>query len=80
VTEVSSDAMSRVVHCDPEIMGGQPVFFGTRVPVKSLFDSLEEGDSLDAFLDAFPSVPRAHAIAVLEISREAVEALAYSAR
>lgn len=70
----------RVVHCDPEIMGGQPVFFGTRVPVKSLFEFLEEGDSIDEFLDAFPSVPRAHVIAVLAIGREAVDAVAYSAR
>jgi uncharacterized protein (DUF433 family) len=42
-----------VVHCDPEIMSGTPVFFGTRVPVKNLFDYLEAGDTLDSFLDDF---------------------------
>jgi uncharacterized protein (DUF433 family) len=44
----------RVVHSDPEIMAGTPVFLGTRVPVQSLFDYLEAGDSLDEFLEAFP--------------------------
>jgi uncharacterized protein (DUF433 family) len=47
---------SAVVHSDPEILGGTPVFVGTRVPLKSLYDYLEGGDSLDEFLDAFPSV------------------------
>ncbi len=47
----------KVIHCDPEILGGKPVFVGTRVPVKSLYDYLEGGDSLDEFLDNFPSVP-----------------------
>lgn len=65
-----------VVHSDPEIMSGEPVFVGTRVPVKALFDHLEAGDSLDVFLDAFPSVTREQAVAALEIGREAVEALA----
>lgn len=67
-----------VVHVDPEIMSGEPVFVGTRVPVKALFDHLEAGDSLDIFLDAFPSVKREQAIAALEIGREAVEAVASS--
>lgn len=51
---------------DPEIMGGAPCFLGTRVPVDSLFDYLEAGDSLDEFLDNFPSVSREAAIAALE--------------
>jgi uncharacterized protein (DUF433 family) len=59
-----------VVHRDPEILGGTPVFVGTRVPVKILFDYLEAGDSLDVFLDEFPSVTRAQAIAALELARE----------
>ena len=67
-----------VVHVDPEIMSGEPVFVGTRVPVKALFDHLEAGDSLDIFLDALPSVTREQAIAALEIGREAVEAVASS--
>ena len=54
-----------IVHSDPEILGGIPVFVGTRVPVKNLIDYLEAGDSLDEFLDDFPSVSRAQAIAAL---------------
>ena len=65
-----------VVHSDPEIMGGTPVFVGTRVPVQSLFDYLEAGDSIDEFLEAFPTVSRDQAIAALEIAREAVTAVA----
>ena len=65
-----------VVHTDPEIMGGTPVFVGTRVPVQSLFDYLEAGDSLEEFLEAFPTVAREQAIATLEIAREAVTAVA----
>ena len=65
-----------VVHTDPEIMGGTPVFVGTRVPVQSLFDYLEAGDSLEEFLEAFPTVSREQAIAALEIAREAVTAFA----
>ena len=65
-----------VVHSDPETMGGTPVFVGTRVPVQSLFDYLEAGDSLEEFLEAFPTVSRDQAIAALEIAREAVTAVA----
>jgi len=68
-----------VVHSDPEIMSGAPVFVGTRVPVQSLFDWLEAGDSLDLFLDNFPSVKRSQAIAALEFGREALLASARTA-
>ena len=61
-----------VVHSDPEILGGTPVFVGTRVPVKSLYDYLEAGDSLDEFLESFPSVTRAQAIAALELARSKI--------
>ncbi|MBA3777000.1 MAG: DUF433 domain-containing protein [Betaproteobacteria bacterium] len=61
-----------VIHCDPEIQGGIPVFAGTRVPVKNLFDYLEAGDSLGAFLISFPSVTREQAVAALEQAREAL--------
>jgi uncharacterized protein (DUF433 family) len=61
---------SRVVHSDPHILGGTPVFVGTRVPMKTLLDYLEAGDSLDVFLDHFPSVSREQAIAVLELAKE----------
>ena len=63
-----------VVHSDPEIMGGPPVFVGTRVPVKSLYKYLEAGDSLDEFLESFPSVSREQAVAALELGREMTEA------
>jgi uncharacterized protein (DUF433 family) len=69
-----------VVHCDPEILGGTPVFRGTRVPVKNLLDYLAAGDSLDQFLDAFPSVKREQAVAALEIARDLLIAVAHPAR
>lgn len=53
---------------DPEILGGQPVFHGTRVPIESLFDHLENGVTLDEFLKDFPSVTRENAVAVIEIA------------
>ena len=62
--------VSRVVTQDPEILGGEPVFTGTRVPVKSLFDHLEAGDSIEQFLEGFPSVTREQVIALLEEARE----------
>ena len=68
-----------VVQCDPEIVGGTPVFVGTRVPVKNLFDYLEAGDSLDEFLGSFPSVTREQAIAALELAHEALVADAHPA-
>ncbi len=63
---------ARVVHSDPEILGGTPVFVGTRVPVHALVDYLEGGHPLDEFLDDFPSVSREQAIAALELAREAL--------
>ena len=59
-----------VIQSDPEILGGTPVFVGTRVPVQSLFDHLEAGDSIDDFLEGFPSVKRQQVVAVLEQSCE----------
>ena len=58
-----------IVHSNPEILGGTPVFIGTRVPAHSLFDYLEAGESLDEFLRQFPSVKRDQAIAALELAR-----------
>ena len=69
-----------VVHSDPEILGGTPVFVGTRVPVKSLYDHLEAGDTLDEFLESFPSVSREQVVAALELAREMTEAHASAAR
>ena len=63
----SDSASSRsVVHSDPNILGGTPVFRGTRVPVQALFDYVEAGDPLERFLDHFPSVTREQAVAALE--------------
>ncbi len=69
-----------VIQSDPEILGGTPVFAGTRVPVQNLIDYLEAGDTLDEFLEAFPSVSREQAIAVLEIAREALNTRANPTR
>lgn len=71
------DEQSVVIHMDPEILAGEPVFIGTRVPLKNLFDYLEAGDS-EIFLDAFPDVTREQAVAALELAREAVTAGASS--
>ena len=57
---------SSVVHSDPDILGGTPVFVGTRVPVRTLLDYLAAGDTLEEFLDHFPTVSREQAVAVLE--------------
>ena len=64
----------QLVTIDPEIHSGTPVFSGTRVPVKTLFDHIEAGDTLEVFLDDFPSVSRELAVAVLEEARVALTA------
>jgi uncharacterized protein (DUF433 family) len=69
-----------VVHTNPGIQGGVPVFTATRVPVKNLFDYLEAGDTLDQFLIDFPAVDRAKAVAVLEMARAALDVHANFAR
>lgn len=65
-----------VVHSDPRIVSGTPVFFGTRVPLDTLFDHLVAGDTIEVVLDGFPSVTREQLLAALEIGREAVKAKA----
>jgi uncharacterized protein (DUF433 family) len=65
---------STVIHSDPEILGGTPVLVGTRVPVKTLYDYLEAGDTLGEFVNDFPSVTREQAVAALELAREMTEA------
>jgi len=62
---------SRVVHSHPEIVSGEPVFVGTRVPARNLLDWIEGGHTLDEFLDNFPSVTRDQAIAFLEQATQA---------
>jgi uncharacterized protein (DUF433 family) len=66
--------LGQIMHRDPEILGGTPVFRGTRVPIRSLFDYLEGGDTLDEFLRQFPSVQREQAVALLDLAREALAA------
>lgn len=72
-------AHRKVIHSDPNILGGTPVFVGTRVPLQNLIDCLEEGDNLDQFLASFPSVTREQAVAALELARTVLEASAHSA-
>ena len=73
-------ATATVVHSDPDILGGAPVFVGTRVPVGNLIDYLAGGEDLDAFLDDFPTVSREQAVAALEWAREALKENARPAR
>jgi uncharacterized protein (DUF433 family) len=68
-----------VVHRDPDILGGTPVFRGTRVPVRTLLDYLAAGDPLDEFLDHFPTVTREQAVAVIEQAKDLLVARAHSA-
>ena len=61
-----------VVSIDNDVMGGTPVFVGTRVPVQSLFDYLEGGETVDEFLRQFPSVDRKQAVAALQMARDSI--------
>lgn len=65
--------MSAIIQTDAQIMGGAPVFAGTRVPVATLIDYLEAGDSIEDFLAGFPTVQRAQVIALLEIIRNKLD-------
>ena len=65
-----TDSNPLPIHSDPEVMGGTPVFIGTRVPARTLYDYLADGNSLDEFLDNFPSVRREQALQLLEHSAE----------
>ena len=68
----------QVIHTDPDILGGTPVFIGTRVPLQALLDYLEGGHPLADFLDDFPTVSREQAIAALEQAKELL--VAHSSR
>jgi len=65
--------MERVINIDLDILGGTPVFWGTRVPVKNLFDYLETGETVDDFLQDFEGVQRNQALCVLELSKKLIE-------
>ncbi len=63
----------RIINIDPEILGGTPVFYGTRVPIKNLFDYLESGESINYFLEDFEGVQREQVVKVLEMSQRLIE-------
>jgi uncharacterized protein (DUF433 family) len=63
-----------LITINPGLLSGAPAFTGTRVPIQSLFDYLEGGDTLDEFLHQFPNVTREHAVAVLELAQRAMVA------
>lgn len=63
----------RIINIDPEILGGTPVFHGTRVPIKNLFDYLESGETIDFFLDDFGGVTREQVIRLLAMSQKLIE-------
>lgn len=64
---------SRIINIDPEILGGTPVFYGTRVPIKNLFDYLESGETIDYFLEDFEGVQKEQAVKVLIMSQKLIE-------
>ena len=66
------EELKGIVHYDTKIMGGTPVFVGTRVPFQNLIDYLEGGESIEDFLDGFPSVKREQVLAVIEAGKLAV--------
>lgn len=66
--------LTDLISIDSEILGGQPVFKGTRVPIETLFDHLEAGVSLEEFIDDFPTVSKEKAVAVLEIANKLLTA------
>ncbi len=61
---------NEIIHTDKDILGGQPVFLGTRVPVETLFDHLEAGVSLNEFLEDFPTVTKEQAVSLLEMANK----------
>jgi uncharacterized protein (DUF433 family) len=65
--------MKRIIQVDREILGGRPVFAGTRVPIKNLFDYLETGETVDDFLQDFDGVQKEQALRVLELSEKLIE-------
>jgi uncharacterized protein (DUF433 family) len=71
---------STIIQCDPDVLSGTPVFVGTRVPVKNLFDYLAAGEPLSEFLEDFPSVTRDQAAAALREAEHCWELHAHSAR
>ena len=78
--EAPVSTLESIVRVDPNVMSGTPVFAGTRVPVKNLLDYLAAGDTIERFLDHFPSVTREQAVAALEVASDLRTAHARTAR
>ena len=76
--EQTTQVVEGLITCDAEIMSGTPVFKNTRVPIKNLIDYLESGETLDEFLEDFPSVNRDQAVKVLELAKEMLLIHAYA--
>ncbi len=70
---MSKILFKRVINIDSDILGGTPVFYGTRVPIKNLFDYLETGDSIEVFLEDFEGVSKSQVLKVLEMSHKLIE-------
>jgi len=70
MTDEQRVALAGIIAIDKDIMHGTPCFSGTRVPVQTLFDFLERGESIDEFLNAYPYIPREHIKTLLELSKE----------
>jgi uncharacterized protein (DUF433 family) len=68
-----ADMEGKIIHIDPEILGGTAVFYGTRVPIKNLFDYLETGETIETFLEDFEGVKREQVLKVLEMSQKLIE-------
>ena len=77
---MSTPTLESIVCSHPDVLGGTPVFAGTRVPLKNLVDYLAAGDPLERFLDHFPSVTREQAVAALEIAGDLLASRAHPAR
>jgi uncharacterized protein (DUF433 family) len=76
MTEEKKSALARAIAVDPEVLNGVPCFTGTRVPVQTLLDFLETGESIDTFLDVYPYIDRSQVLTFLELSKDvAVEQL-----
>ena len=78
LTEETMRVFHEIITCNPRIMSGTPVFKNTRVPIKNLIDYLEAGDSLEEFLEDFPSVSHMQAIQALELAKEMLLTQAYA--
>jgi uncharacterized protein (DUF433 family) len=72
--------LESVIRSDPDVLGGTPVFANTRVPIKNLLDYLAAGDTLERFLDHFPSVTREQAVAALELAKDLLTSRATAPR